>query len=118
VGTQSLAELIRSLDAASALIHAPTEEAFGLVVAEALSRNLKFFGTMVGGLPDVASGVECVELFPPNNRRALVTAIASWLHAGSPRPTTAADEMRRRFDPYAIAKRQLDIYREVASNGD
>jgi hypothetical protein len=30
-------------------------EAFGLVVAEDLSHNLKFFGSRAGGIPDIAS---------------------------------------------------------------
>jgi glycosyltransferase involved in cell wall biosynthesis len=112
--TQSLPELLTCIDAASALIHIPSEEAFGLVVAEALSRNLKFFGTTVGGIPDIATGAESAELFPLDDHGSLRNAIASWLRAGAQRSTTAADEMRHRFHPDAIAERHLDIYREIA----
>ena len=113
LGMQSLPNLIASLDAASALIHVPCEEAFGLVVAEALSRNLKFFGTDVGGLRDIAENVEGAELFPLEDRGALHSAIADWLQAGCPQPKSAAMEMRRRYHPEVIAKRHAEIYGEV-----
>lgn len=112
LGTKSLGEVIASLDAASALIHIPSEEAFGLVVAEALSRNLKFFGTMIGGIPDIAEGVEGVELFPLNDERSLRVAIAKWLRKGCPRPLSAALEMRTRYHPNVVGERHAEIYRE------
>ncbi len=37
-------DLVSTLDSAHAMIHFPSEESFGLVVAEALARSLKFFG--------------------------------------------------------------------------
>ena len=113
LGTKSLPELIQCLDAASALAHVPSEEAFGLVVAEALARNLKFFGTNVGGLTDVANGVEGAELFPLKDGQVLRTGIAQWLQAGCPRPTSASSEMRLRYHPDVIAKRHMEIYREI-----
>ena len=111
--TRSLPELIANIDAALALVHIPAEEAFGLVVAEALSRNLKFFGTAVGGVPDIARGVECAELFPLDSPETLRTAIASWLNSGCPKPQSAAKEMNSRYHPEVIAKRHLEIYREI-----
>jgi glycosyltransferase involved in cell wall biosynthesis len=116
LGTKSLRELIAALDSASALIHAPAEEAFGLVVAEGLSRNLKFFGTAVGGVSDIVSGVEYAEPFSPDDQLALRTAIANWLHAGCPQPRLAAEEMHSRYHPEVIAKRHLEIYREFLGN--
>jgi glycosyltransferase involved in cell wall biosynthesis len=116
LGTKSLRELIATLDSASALIHAPAEEAFGLVVAEGLSRNLKFFGTTVGGVSDIVSGVEYAEPFSPDDQLALRTAIANWLHAGCPQPRLAAEEMHSRYHPEVIAKRHLEIYREFLGN--
>jgi glycosyltransferase involved in cell wall biosynthesis len=116
LGTKSLAELIAALDAASALIHVPSEEAFGLVVAEALARNLKFFGTKVGGLIDIASGIEGAELFTLEDSSALKSAIGQWLRSGCPRPESAAREMQRRYDPGVIALRHAGIYRTVIGN--
>jgi glycosyltransferase involved in cell wall biosynthesis len=119
-GMKSLPELIASFDAASALVHVPSEEAFGLVVAEALARNLKFFGTNVGGLRDIADGVEGAELVSPMNFAGLSAAITSWLALGCPRPTSSVQQIRLRYHPAVIARRHLEIYREIlgtAKNG-
>jgi len=106
-------KLISAMDGAAALIHVPTEEAFGLVVAEALARNLKFFGLATGGVVDIASGVEGAELVAPQDWAALEMAVARWLAEGYPRPVLAAGMMRERYHPLVIARRHLEIYREV-----
>jgi len=112
---KALSELIACIDAASALIHIPSEEAFGLVVAEALSRNLKFFGSAVGGIPDIATGAESAELSQVGNDDTLATAIGNWVQKRCPQPASAAAEMRRRYHPEVIAKRHVEIYHEVLS---
>jgi glycosyltransferase involved in cell wall biosynthesis len=109
-------ELIAALDDAAGIVHFPAEEAFGMVVSEALARNLKFFGAAVGGINDIASGVEGVELFPADGWAALENGIARWLESGSPRPASAAKTMSQRYHPEAIARRHLEIYREVLAN--
>lgn len=116
LGTKSLPELIAALDAASALIHVPSEESFGLVVAEALARNLKFFGAKVGGVIDIATGIENAELFSLEDSSGLKSAIGQWLRSGCPRPESAAREMQRRYDPKVIALRHAEIYREVIAS--
>jgi glycosyltransferase involved in cell wall biosynthesis len=113
LGTKSLGELIDTVDAATALIHAPSEEAFGLVVAEALARNLKVFGTKIGGMVDIVADVEGAELFPLNDSAALGSAIARWLRAGFPRPESPVCEMRFRYHPDVIARHHSEIYREI-----
>ena len=113
LGLLPAGQLIATMDAAAALIHAPTEEAFGLVVAEALARNLKFFGAATGGVVDIATGVEGAELFAAQDWSGMEAAIARWIAAGCPRPVTAADTMRARYHPLVIARRHLEIYREV-----
>jgi glycosyltransferase involved in cell wall biosynthesis len=113
LGNLSTAQLIVALDAAAALVHFPSEEAFGLVVAEALARNLKVFGAATGGVVDIATGVEGAELIAPQDFSGLETAIASWFKAGSPRPKNAAALMQQRYQPPVIARQHLAIYREV-----
>lgn len=113
LGFQPPAQLVPLLDEASALVHTPTEEAFGLAVAEGLARNLKFFGTRIGGVIDIASQVEMAELFEADDWDGLGRAIARWIESGCARPTLAAAEMKRRYDPIHIARRHLEIYREV-----
>ena len=113
LGVLARDDLIRAMDAASALVHFPQEEAFGLVVAEALARNLKLFASSAGGVPDIASGVEGAELFPAGDWTVVENAIARWMETGCPRPVGAAAVMRQRYAPEVIARRHLEIYREV-----
>lgn len=114
--TQSLPQLVNSMDSATALIHVPSEEAFGLVVAEALARNLKLFATNTGGIPDIAANVEGAELFALSNQRELGDAVASWLRAGCPQPPSSAKKMEERYHPKVIAQRHVEIYDGVLAN--
>jgi glycosyltransferase involved in cell wall biosynthesis len=113
VGPMKVPELIRAMDAASAMIHFPREEAFGLVAAEALSRNLKLFASSHGGVSDIASGVEGAEVIPGDDWAGLENAVARWLEAGSPRPQTAAQTARERYAPEVIARKHVEIYRSL-----
>jgi glycosyltransferase involved in cell wall biosynthesis len=113
IGLQSTPQLIATMDAASALVHFSAEESFGLVVAEALARNRKFFGTATGGVADIATGVDGAELFSDGDFTALENGIARWLEADAPLPQSAAGTMRQRYHPEIIARRHLEIYREV-----
>lgn len=115
LGLMSENELITCLDASDGLVHAPLEEAFGLVVAEALARNLKLFATRVGGIIDIAAGVEETELFDRDDWEGMGNAISRWIQLGALRPVLAADAMRARYQPRTIAQRHLEIYREVLS---
>jgi glycosyltransferase involved in cell wall biosynthesis len=116
LGMRSTTELIQCFDAASALIHFPSEEAFGLVVAEALARDLKFFGAGIGGISDIAASVPGAELFAENDWAGLTAALGRWIQQGYPRPHGAAELMRQRYHPDVVARRHLEIYREVLSS--
>jgi len=113
LGNLPPARLVATMDAAAALVHFPKEEAFGLVVAEALARNLKFFGSATGGMVDIAQGVDGAELIERQNFNALEDSIVRWLQTGAPRPQNAAAVMSGRYHPKVIAARHLEIYREV-----
>ncbi len=115
LGLKPPAELIGCFDAAHGLVHFPSEEAFGLVVAEAMARNLKFFGAQLGGIRDICSGVPGEELFAMEDWDGLAAAIANWIRNGHPRTSGAADIMRGRYHPRMIAQRHAEIYREVLS---
>ncbi|MDW7979899.1 MAG: glycosyltransferase family 4 protein [Verrucomicrobiales bacterium] len=106
-------EMLRHYDHASALVHVSAAESFGLVVAEALARNLKLFAFRVGGVPDIAEGVDGAELVSDGDWAELGRRIAAWIKAGWPRPQTAAAVMRQRYHPTEIARRHIQIYREV-----
>ena len=113
IGNLSAVQLVKAMDAASALVHFPSEEAFGLVVVEALARNLKFFGAATGGIVDIAGGVELAELIPPGDFAGLEIAVDNWLKADRPRPRSAAPLMRKLYHPEVIARQHLKIYQRV-----
>jgi glycosyltransferase involved in cell wall biosynthesis len=113
LGLLSAPQLIAAMDAAAALIHFPIEEAFGLVVAEGLARNLKFFGASVGGVVEIAEGVDGADLFAPDDFAGLENAIARWLAADCPAPRNATEIMRQRYHPEVIARRHMEIYQEI-----
>lgn len=113
VGYKSTEELIRCLDGASSLVHVPTEESFGLVVAEALARNLKFFGFKVGGVTDIAQGVDGAEVFEDGDWNGLKNAMKTWIRHGAPRPVAANMAMQKRYHPDVIARQHREIYHEV-----
>ncbi len=112
-GFKSMDEVIAQYDCSTALVHVSAVESFGLAVAEALSRNLKFFGFKSGGVLDIATGVEGAELFADGDWPALKASVARWIRSGFPRPETAARLMRERFHPDEIAHQHLAVYREV-----
>lgn len=112
-GAKSGQDVVSVYDGASALVHVPKTESFGLVVAEALARNLKLFAFGVGGIPDIAEGVEGAELVPDGDWTELGRRITGWIKAGCPQPQTAAAIMRQRYDPTEIARRHIEIYRQV-----
>src|SRR5579884_1479084 len=78
-GFKSAGELAGCCDAAHGLVHFPSEEAFGLAAAEGMARNLKFFGSSVGGLMDISAGIPGVELFGADDWDGLTTAVANWI---------------------------------------
>jgi glycosyltransferase involved in cell wall biosynthesis len=116
LGMKSSAELIACFDAAHGLVHFPTEEAFGLVVAEAMARGLKFFGARLGGIKDISGGVPGAELFEAGDWDGLTLAIGNWIRSGHPRSPQSAPLMRERYHPLFIARRHMDIYREVLTS--
>ena len=104
-------ELVRAMDGADALIHFPEEEAFGLVVAEALSRNLKVFSARIGGIPDILKGANGSEMFDDFN--SLRTSLKHWVEEGSPETKGNAALIGERYAPRAIASSHLEIYQKI-----
>ncbi|MDX1953489.1 MAG: glycosyltransferase family 4 protein [Verrucomicrobiota bacterium] len=107
-------ELVALFDQSSALAHFSIEESFGLVVAEALARNLKVFCSRAGGLPDIAKDVAGAELYDSQDWLGMVDGIERWIKNGWPRPKGAAEVMKSRYEPRIIAARHVEIYQEIA----
>lgn len=103
--------LIMLLDSSHAFLHFPSEESFGLVVAEAMARGLKFFGAKLGGIVDIASGIDGAELH--EDFQSLQAGVSQWLDAGASAPALAADEIASRYHPHVIAEEHLKIYQQV-----
>jgi len=114
LGAQPESELVGCYDAVAGVVHFPTEEAFGNVVCEALARNLKFFGSRVGGIVDIAQGAPGAELFAKDDWTGLTDAIARWISQGHSRPNDAHALMVARYHPEKVARQHVEIYREVA----
>jgi glycosyltransferase involved in cell wall biosynthesis len=115
LGLRPVTELLDYFDAAHGLVHFPGEEAFGLVVPEAMARGLKFFGARLGGIKDICADVPGAELFGADDWEGLETAMAKWIQSGHARMTNAVEIIRARYHPKVIAQRHLEIYREVLS---
>ena len=111
VGHLNACELIDLLDEADGLVHFPTEEAFGLVVAEALARGLKFFGSNLGGLMDITANIDGAELH--DDTQSLKAGITKWIDAGALRSEGVAASITSRYHPMVIAQRHIEIYQEV-----
>ena len=110
-GFLDVRQMVELMDRCSGFIHFPTEEAFGLVVAEAMARGLKFFGANLGGIRDIVQGIPSAETFDDFN--GLETGIRNWLGTGAPRHPEVAAVIADRYHPQVIAQRHMEIYREV-----
>ena len=103
--------LIDLMDHSHGFIHFPLEEAFGLVVAEAMARGLKFFGANLGGIKEIAGGIPGAELY--DDLTSLQGGVSRWLTAGSQRAPESAASVRIRYAPAVVVAQHLEIYREV-----
>ena len=103
-------------DRASAMIHFSSEESFGLTFAEAIARGLYLFASDVGAIREIAKEGERVEIFGLDQWNDLKNAVTQWLVSGQyqrPRPPGPPAEFIRRYHPESVARRHLEIYREV-----
>jgi glycosyltransferase involved in cell wall biosynthesis len=115
VPSMNCEEIISALDQADALIHVPTEEAFGLVAGEAMARGCRLFGFAVGGVREISAGTGSADLASPGNWDELGSQVRAWLGHDVQRDATSAAVMRERYHPVAVARRHVEIYREVLS---
>lgn len=110
------AAFCRLMDKASAMIHFSSEESFGLTFTEAIARGLYLFASDVGAVRTIAKGVDRVQIFNLHQWDELQAAVRQWLLSGEcekPRPPNPPPEFVQSFHPAAVAKRHLEIYREV-----
>jgi glycosyltransferase involved in cell wall biosynthesis len=106
-------QIISALDQSAALIHVPKEEAFGLVVAEAIARGCRVFGFDIGGMSEICRGTKSEGLIKFGNWKELGKQILEWLNQKFGRDEAGAMEMRSRYHPAVVAQKHLEIYREL-----
>jgi len=110
------ASFCRLYDRASAMIHFSNEESFGLTFAEAIARGAYLFASDVGAIRDIAKGVERVQIFGLDKWGEMKNAVRQWLASRAyqnPRPVSPPTEFIERYHPKFVARRHLEIYREV-----
>lgn len=115
-GSKNSSEVIEEMDAAQAMIHCPTEETFGLVVAEALAREMKFFGSAVGGVNDITANVPGCVLKQLNDWEGLEAAILAWLGGGATMPSGTREIIQSRYAPVVAAHNHLALYHELLAH--
>lgn len=114
-GLLTAAQLRERMAVAGALVHCSREEAFGLVLAEALASGLPVFAFCVGGAPDVVAGVDRARLIPDGDWGGLLDAVESWVREGAPPSANGSEIARVRFSPEAVARLHAGIYGELST---
>jgi glycosyltransferase involved in cell wall biosynthesis len=106
--------LAKEMAQADAVIHCPREEAFGLVVTEAISQGMTVFASRVGGLTEICySNPGCI-LVEPHDVGGLRAALKQWL-ASHPERTARLlpEDYISSYHPVTVAQSTLQAYHEV-----
>ena len=91
------------------LVHLPTDEAFGLVLVEAMASGVPIVATAIGGCREVVTDGETGLLVPPHESDALLAALGALLDPISgPALRLRLGEAGRASTPRFSKKRQLD----------
>ena len=110
------AALAKTMAQAAALIHFPREEAFGLVVAEAISQGMTVFASRVGGLTEIChSNPQCI-LVESHDVGGLRAALKQWLKSDPERGARpSVEDQIAPYRPVTVAQSTLKAYHEVAA---
>ena len=110
------AALAKTMAQADALIHFPREEAFGLVVAEAISQGMTVFASRVGGLIEVCRNVPQCFLVDSHDLATLQSTLQQWLKSDPERGARLpAENQIVPYRPVTVAQSTLKAYQEVAA---
>jgi glycosyltransferase involved in cell wall biosynthesis len=109
-------ELIAQYARASLFVLPSVNDAAPLAILEAMASGLPVVASAVGGIPEVLAGNEKA-LFPAGDESALAEAIVRMISDPSLSDSTGKRNRERAmaFDWDTIARRYLDLYREVAA---
>lgn len=111
--------LVNLFDKADALLHYSQTESFGLVFAEALARGLPVLTTAVGAIESLPAGAGERHVAPLGNKSAYTNMLHDWLQGRAPilqRQPAPVESIAREFAPLVVARRHVDVYREVLAS--
>ena len=108
------AALAKTMTRADALLHFPMDEAFGLVVAEAISQGLTVFASNVGGIREVALEYPKCHLFGRHDFDGLLWQLRTYIKNISKHSCKyGSDALTSRFSPHLIGQKTIQVYSEV-----
>ena len=101
---------------ADGLVLPTLEDNCPMVVLEAMAAGVPVVASRVGGIPDLVENGKTGLLFDPRNGDDMSAAIAKLLAEPELGRTLAAEAKRQaqeRFHPLVVARRHVEIYREM-----
>lgn len=101
-----------AMDAADVLIHIPREEAFGLVVAEAMLRGMQVIAGRSGGIVDFEEIYPGIHLVPPGSPEEWMRVLSKLVAGGLSRIRPESWDTKR-FHPRQIARQHLQAYQTM-----
>jgi glycosyltransferase involved in cell wall biosynthesis len=108
----SAQELKEAMDERDVLIHIPQEEAFGLVVAEAMLRGMKILAGQTGGVVDFQQIYPGIKLVDPNQPAEWARVLADFSRALPARiDRNSWDSLR--YHPSKIAQLHCQAYQKL-----
>jgi glycosyltransferase involved in cell wall biosynthesis len=109
-------DLARLYQAFDLLLHAPRQEAFGLVVAEAMAAGVPVVATRVGGVPEIVSDGQTGMLVDAESPVAMCEAAHVLIESTELRrdcSRRAVEVARANFNLETQARRYLGVYNDV-----
>jgi glycosyltransferase involved in cell wall biosynthesis len=121
VETATAGELRRILDSSDCMVHYSLEESFGLVMAEALARNLKLFCFDVGAARSFSHLTNTCEVFPLGDKAGFAARLRKWLGSYPEEPfrkISPPHQIVQEFSPETVARKHLRAYKELLTAVD
>jgi glycosyltransferase involved in cell wall biosynthesis len=112
-------QLRRQLKTATFLALPSWEDNCPMVVLEAMAAGVPVVASNIGGVPDLIESERTGLLCDPNRPESFREQVARLLaepHLAQQLAANARSEVLRRFHPQVIARRHLEIYREVVQS--
>jgi glycosyltransferase involved in cell wall biosynthesis len=109
-------ELCKILDSSDCMVHYSSEESFGLVMAEALARNLKLFCFDVGAARSLSNLTNQCEVFAIDDEVGFASRLRAWLESYPEQPVRKNPPslpILKQFSPDTVAHKHHQAYTEL-----